>query len=166
MLDVLVGLGGNLGDPRAAFAAALAALAGTGEVVATSGLWRTRPVGPAQPDYLNAVILIGWPGEPRSLLARCLELERAAGRDRSSAPRWGARPLDLDLLLARGLVWRGPDLELPHPRLHERAFALVPAAEVAPGWVHPVVGLTLAELADAVRRADPGALVSSTPFEL
>ena len=74
----------------------------------------------------------------------------------------GAREsLDLDLLVARDLVWRGPELEIPHPRLHERAFALVPAAEIVPDWVHPVIGRTIGELAEEAQSADPEALLSS-----
>lgn len=165
MPRILVGLGANLGDPPAAFAAALDGLGADAELGPVARLWRTRPVGPQQPDYRNTAALLRWPGDPATLLDRCLELEAAAGRDRAREERCGPRPLDLDLLLIRDLVWRSPTLEVPHPRLHERAFALVPAAELAPDWVHPLLGRTLAELADAARRADPGALISSAEWD-
>jgi 2-amino-4-hydroxy-6-hydroxymethyldihydropteridine diphosphokinase len=161
MLHVVLGLGANLGDPPAAFAAAADGLGRLGEVVSVSRLWRTRPVGPDQPDYRNAAALLSWPGDPKSLLEACREIEAAAGRNRSTEQRWGPRVLDLDLLMARDLVWRGPELEVPHPRFHERAFALVPAAELVPDWVHPFIGKTIGELADEVRTADPGALFSN-----
>lgn len=164
MHEIVVGLGANLDDPPSAFAVALAGLALEGRVVAVSRLWRTRPLGPAQPDYLNAAALVAWPNGPWRLLESCRVLELAAGRRRTDEERWGPRVLDLDLLIARDLVARGPRLELPHPRLHERAFALVPAAEVAPDWKHPLVGNTLAELAAAAVADDPGALLSSEPF--
>jgi 2-amino-4-hydroxy-6-hydroxymethyldihydropteridine diphosphokinase len=134
-------------------------------VAAVSSLWRTRAVGPAQADYLNAAALIEWPGPPRELLDHCLELEGAAGRDRSGGDRWGPRTLDLDLLLARGVVCRGPTLELPHPRLHLRRFALEPAAEVAGSWVVPTIGRTVEELAERSREAEPDAIVGVDPFE-
>lgn len=164
MIYVVIGLGANLGDPTAAFAAALDGLGREGEVVSVSRRWRTRPVGPDQPDFLNAAALIRWPRDPRTLLRTCRELEAATGRSRENEHRWGPRALDLDLLLARDLIWRGPELEIPHPRLHERAFALVPVAELVPDWVHPIIGGTIGELAAEAQRADPEALISSVPF--
>jgi len=165
-MEILIGLGGNLGQPEAAFAEALEVLANEGRVMAVSRLWRTRPVGPSQPDYLNAAALIDWPAVPRSLLQRCRELELVAGRNRAREERWGPRDLDLDLLIARSAVCRGPDLELPHPRLHERRFALEPATEVVPDWVHPLLGLTIEELAEKARHREPGAIIEVLSFEL
>jgi len=165
MLHAIIGLGANLGDPARAFATAIADLASSGEVVCVSRLWRTRPLGPDQPGYRNAAVLIRWNGAPGALLRACRELEGAAGRDRTTEQRWGPRVLDLDLLMARDLVWRGPELELPHPRFHQRAFALVPAAELVPEWVHPLVGRTIGDLAEEVLRDDPEALISSEPFQ-
>ena len=85
-------------------------------------------------------------------------MEAIAGRDRVTEVRWGPRPLDIDLLLIRGVIHRGPRLELPHPRLAERAFALVPAAEIVPDWIHPIVGRTLRELAYEAGARAPGAV--------
>lgn len=164
MLHALIGLGANLGDPARAFAAVVDDFASMGDVVSVSQLWRTRPVGPDQPDYCNAAVLVRWNGAPAALLRACLDLEGAAGRDRSIERRWGPRVLDLDLLMVRDLVWRGPELVLPHPRFHQRAFALVPSAELVPGWVHPFVGRTVGDLAEEALRDDPDALISSEPF--
>jgi 2-amino-4-hydroxy-6-hydroxymethyldihydropteridine diphosphokinase len=166
MFRVVLGLGGNTGEPEPAFRHALEQLACDGRIEAVSRLWRTRPVGPMQPDYLNAAAVVSWPGGPRSLLAHCRQLEAAAGRDRSTGERWGPRALDLDLLLAEDVVCRGPVLELPHPRLHERRFALEPAAEVAPGWLHPLLGLTVGQLADRQRAREPDAILEVLSFEL
>ena len=163
-MRVVVGLGGNLGAPRDAFEQALQGLAAVGRVQARSGLYRSRAVGPPQPDYLNAAALLDTSCDLRSLLALCHELEAAAGRDRKREPRWGPRPLDLDLLIADGVVCRGPRLTLPHPRLLERAFALVPAAEVAGAWVHPALGQPLVGLAARCPgRADLQRLDASSP---
>lgn len=164
MMRVVLGLGGNVGDSKRVFSDCLSALADGGLILKTSRLWRTRPVGPPQPDFFNASVVVGWPGTPRSLLKRCHELEARAGRNRSTEQRWGPRPLDLDLLLAREIVCRGPSLELPHPRFHQRRFAVEPAAEVAPDWVHPLFGNTLHERALELRAIDPDAIISVEPF--
>ena len=166
MVRVLLGVGSNLGESRLAFSSCIEQLAAEGRIVATSRLWRTRAIGPPQPDYLNCAFVIDWPTGPRSLLNRCLELEAAAGRDRKREEPWGPRTLDLDLLLAATAVCRGPALELPHPRLHERRFALEPAAEVAPGWVHPLLGLTIKALAEKARQNEPNAILEVMSFEL
>ena len=159
MVRVLLGLGSNLGSSRAAFATCLERLSAEGRVIETSRLWRTRAIGPPQPDYLNAAAVIEWPQGPRSLLVRCHELEVTAGRDRSREERCGPRKLDLDLLLAEAAVCKGPALEMPHPRFHDRRFALEPAAEVAPEWVHPLFGLTIEELAEKAREREPDAIL-------
>lgn len=134
---VLIGLGGNLGDVQRTFALALTRLAEAVTVRAVSGLWRSAPIGPDQPEYLNAAVLVDSAMPPIELLAHCHLLEARAGRDRATETKWGPRPLDLDLLLAENLISAGPALVLPHPRLDSRRFALLPACELQPAWVHP-----------------------------
>ena len=153
-MQLLLGLGGNLGDPRAAFRAALGALADRHPLLAVSRLYRSRPVGPPQPWYWNLAALLEPGGPLLDLLGQCQALEVAAGRDRSREARWGPRPLDLDLLAADGIVHRGPRLELPHPRFGVRAFVLVPAAELTPEWRLAGAGRTVAELACEVFPGD------------
>lgn len=127
-------------------------------MTAVSALYRSRPIGPPQPDFFNQALLLEVECHPLELLEQCQAAEAAAGRDRTTEVRWGPRPLDIDLLLAGGVIRRGPRLELPHPRLAERAFALVPAAEIVPDWICPVTGTSIAELAEAASRANPGAV--------
>ncbi len=128
-----VAFGANLGEPTAAHGRAIEALGklpGT-RILKASSLYRTEPIGVSgQPDYINAVIEIETTMHPESLLDALLEIERTAGRTRSSyrAPR----NLDLDLLLYGDTVLDTPSLKLPHPRMHRRAFVLVPMAEIAP----------------------------------
>lgn len=170
MVRAYVAFGANLGDPAAAFFEAvlrLDALPGT-RVVARSSLYRSAPVGVAgQPDYLNAVIALDTALAPRPLLEALLAIEHDGGRRRDfpMAPR----TLDLDLLLHGDAVIDEPGLQLPHPRMHERAFALLPLAEIDPAASIPGRGSVAALLpalagqaiervptpADSARRTHP-----------
>jgi 2-amino-4-hydroxy-6-hydroxymethyldihydropteridine diphosphokinase len=146
---LLIGLGANQGDAARAFVSAAARLRDRVTVIACSGLWRSAPGGPPQADYLNAAALVEVGEHPAAILAFCQLLEREVGRDRAREERWGARPLDLDLLIAPGIVISSSTLTLPHPRFAQRRFALAPAAELAAGWVHPRLMRTVAALAAA-----------------
>jgi 2-amino-4-hydroxy-6-hydroxymethyldihydropteridine diphosphokinase len=130
----VIGLGGNLGDPPRAFLSAAAMLEATEgvRVLARSRLYESAPVGPPQPNYSNAALRLEIEVGARALLERCLEIERAHGRDRAREQRWGPRTLDLDVLYVEGEEIDEDDLVVPHPRLEERAFAIVPLLDVAP----------------------------------
>jgi 2-amino-4-hydroxy-6-hydroxymethyldihydropteridine diphosphokinase len=134
-----VGLGSNLGDREGTIARAvelLSAAAGV-EVVAVSQLRETEPWGPVeQPAYLNGAVQLETELSPRALLDVLLAVEQALGRDRTGE-RWGPRTIDLDLLLYDDVEVDAPGLTVPHPRLHERRFALEPLAELAPDAVVP-----------------------------
>lgn len=139
--SVFLGLGGNLGDPLAAFRRTRLALLEHAEVFAcrSSALYRTPAIGgpPGQPDYLNAVLCLQTCLSPRSLLRLCQDLERAEGRQRLE--HWGPRTLDIDLLLYGQEVLREEGLEVPHPRLAERLFVLLPLTDLAPDRLHPLL---------------------------
>ena len=128
-----LGLGGNLGDPAAAMASALRALdADPGiSVAAVSSLYRTPPWGVTdQPDFLNAVAAVDTRLPARPLLGRCLDVERALKRVRGI--RWGPRIIDIDILLYGNRMIVEDGLQVPHPRMTDRAFVMVPLAEIAP----------------------------------
>jgi 2-amino-4-hydroxy-6-hydroxymethyldihydropteridine diphosphokinase len=134
-VEALLGLGGNVGDVRATLDAAIALFVGDAEVqlIARSSDYRTPPWGVTdQPPFINCAIAVETSLPPRALLDRALSVERALGRDRSREERWGPRTIDIDLLACGDLLLNEPDLVLPHPRLFERAFVLVPLAEIAP----------------------------------
>ena len=139
MARAYIGLGANLGDRAATLTRAIELLAERQEidVVAVSSFRETDPVGYLdQPRFLNAAAVVETSLAPSALLATLLEVERELGRVREG-PRYGPRTVDLDLLLMDDLVLDEPGLELPHPRLHERVFALEPLAELDPGLVIP-----------------------------
>ena len=144
--DVFIGLGANLGDRELALARGRAALREAGFVeTARSALYLTEPVGgPPQGWFLNQVIGGRTALSPEELMAACLGAERALGRERTV--RNGPRTLDVDLLLYGAEVRDGERLVLPHPRLHERRFVLVPLVEIAPEARHPPLGATAREL--------------------
>jgi 2-amino-4-hydroxy-6-hydroxymethyldihydropteridine diphosphokinase len=130
---VWLGLGGNIGEPASAMASALQILDGDGDtkVVAVSSLYRTPPWGKTdQPDFLNAAAEIVTGHAPRALLALCLDAERALKRERRE--RWGPRIIDIDILLYGNRAVHEAGLDIPHPRMLERAFVLAPLAEIAP----------------------------------
>lgn len=147
MNDVVIGLGGNVGDVLERFRRAREALAQLGDVAAAP-LYRTAPIGPAQPPYLNSAVRVRWiPASAGELISTVLELERMLGRDRRGEARWGPRPIDLDVLLWGERVVRTPELEVPHPRLAERRFALRPLIElVGEATLLPGTGETLGAL--------------------
>jgi 2-amino-4-hydroxy-6-hydroxymethyldihydropteridine diphosphokinase len=140
MTRAYVGVGANLGDRERTIRDALAALAARPDVavVAVSALRETDPVGYLdQPRFLNGAAALETELAPRALLDALLEVERELGRVRGDGPRYGPRPIDLDLLLHGDLVVDEPGLVVPHPRLHERLFALEPLAELDPELVVP-----------------------------
>ena len=131
-----LGLGSNLGDRAAHLQFAVDGLsAEAGSLAGISPVYETEPVGgPEQPDYLNAVVAIDTDLPARRLLEIGQELEAAAGRDRAGE-RWGPRPLDIDILRVGNEQIDEPDLVVPHPRLHQRAFVLAPLADLAPDLI-------------------------------
>jgi 2-amino-4-hydroxy-6-hydroxymethyldihydropteridine diphosphokinase len=141
-----VGLGSNLGDRAAHLLLGLSALSRLPKthLLRLSPVYETDPVGPPQPPYLNMVAELETELSPKGLLAEMLRVEKALGRERRE--RWGPRTLDLDLLLYGDLVLEEAGLSVPHPRLHERAFVLVPLLDLLPEGRHPLLGQSFAEL--------------------
>ena len=159
-IDVVVGLGSNLGDRIETLRRAVHELGELGELRALSHTYETPPLGPPQPDFLNAAVRLHTHLTPRELLERLLEIERGAGRERRV--RWGPRTLDLDILWILGRCVAEPDLIVPHSELQNRAFALLPLLDVAPDAIDPATGIAYRELVmhmdvSGVRR---GALLS------
>ena len=132
MTRAVLSLGANLGDRAGAIRAAITALKDDG-LIARSTLYETPPWGPVeQPPYLNAIVVVSGPRDAHGWLVRAHELEQAAGRTREQ--RWGPRTLDVDVLLVGDERVDDPDLVIPHPRMAERAFVVVPLADLNPAW--------------------------------
>ena len=161
MAEAFIALGGNVGDVRSTFDQAIAILCDGPQVrlAARSSDYRTPPWGiTEQPPFTNAVISVATSLPPHGLLARAQECERALGRDRTQQRRWGPRTIDIDLLAYDDLVLNDTTLTLPHPRLFERAFVLVPLAEIAPDRV--IAGIRVRE---ALGRVDTGGIDKLAP---
>jgi len=155
-----IGCGSNLestfGDREANLQEAIRLIRPLGAVRAVSSFYDTEPVGLlAQPRFLNGALLLETNLEPLALLRELLAVERAMGRDRVGAVAKGPRVIDLDLLLYADREWgdvvmETEELTLPHPAMQERRFVLEPLKEIAPEWVHPVLGLTVGEMLERI----------------
>jgi len=161
MRTAYIGMGANLaswaGAPEATLAAAARRLESLGRVTRRSSLYSTAPVGFAeQPRFVNAVVELETELEPRELLDGLLGIELEFGRDRMAGVVNGPRTLDLDILLLGDLEISEQNLRIPHPRLAERAFVLVPLNEIAPHVVVPGSGRTVEELIDSLKKAKAG----------
>jgi 2-amino-4-hydroxy-6-hydroxymethyldihydropteridine diphosphokinase len=137
-LRAVVGLGANLGDRLGSLQAAVRGIREVATVERVSRVYASAPVGPAQPDYLNGALLCSYEGTPEALLDALLAIEGRLGRVRGE--KWGPRTIDLDVLWIEGRAYQSDRLVVPHPHLRERAFALVPLLEVAPGAIDPSTG--------------------------
>lgn len=171
MRTAYIGMGANLpgsaGPPDATLAAAAERLANLGRIAARSSLYSTRPVGfSEQPRFINAVLALETTLSARALLDALLAMEREFGRDRSNAVPNGPRTLDLDVLLFGDCIIDEPLLHVPHPRLAEREFVLVPLNEIAPDAVEPRSGSTIAELLRRLRRSTANDAVIRIESEL
>lgn len=157
-----IGLGANLGDRLATLRAAVEHLAGLGRLLSASGVYETDPVGfLEQPAFLNAVVALETKRAPSALVTALLAIERQLGRVRTfpNAPR----AIDLDLLLYDDAILDSTHVTVPHPRLHERAFVLVPLNDLAPDLRHPRLNLTVHDL---LRRLEPIRGVARTSLAL
>lgn len=151
MHEALLGFGGNVGDVRANLNEAVALLADGKDIVlrSTSSHYRTPPWGVLeQPPFINLAVVVETTLSPRDLLKRAMNVESAFDRDRYREKRWGPRTVDVDLLAYDDLVLNEPGLILPHPRLFERAFVLVPLNEIIPGRV--IAGRNIKEMLAAL----------------
>ncbi len=149
-----ISLGSNLGESLSILESALKNLDQTPGITvkAKSSWYQTAPVGPPQPDYLNGCAILEVQLSPQELLKTLLGIERQFGRVRLE--HWGPRTLDLDLLLFEKLILDSPTLQIPHPRMTQRAFVLMPLAEIAPHWIEPVSGMAIAQLLAQLNSAE------------
>jgi 2-amino-4-hydroxy-6-hydroxymethyldihydropteridine diphosphokinase len=170
MRTAYIGMGANLashaGPPETTLTAAAVRLESLGRVVARSSLYFTKPVGfRDQPRFVNAVVALETGLAPHALLDALLDLEREFGRDRTSSFQNGPRSLDLDILLIGDLVVGECGLDIPHPRLAERAFVLIPLSEIAPQLVEPKHQKTVSGLLQTLLKNCEGETHAVVPIE-
>jgi len=141
-----IALGSNLGNSQETLKLALETIANIEGITIKkySSFYQTAPIGPEQPDYINACALLETTLEPNQLLETLQNIENKFGRVRQE--RWGARTLDLDIIIYGDLILNTPDLIIPHLLMNERAFVLIPLAEIAPDLIEPKSGLTINQL--------------------
>jgi 2-amino-4-hydroxy-6-hydroxymethyldihydropteridine diphosphokinase len=159
-----IALGANLGEPQTTLEAALGVLDRTLQirVEAHSSWYLTQAIGPPQPDYVNGCAILQTSLSPSTLMQTLLEIENQFGRVRRE--RWGARTLDLDLLLFDDVVMHSADLTIPHPRMCDRAFVLIPLSEIAPDWLEPTSGQPIQTLLQNVDATGVRCLCHSSLF--
>jgi len=143
-VNVVIGLGANLGDRLGSLRSACDEIAKLGTIRARSRVFETEPVGPPQPLFLNAAVALETPLSPSDLMRALLDIERAMGRVR--AEKDGPRTIDLDLLWVEGVTLQTEHVTVPHPRLKDRAFALAPLLDVAPAAREPATRMAYAEI--------------------
>jgi 2-amino-4-hydroxy-6-hydroxymethyldihydropteridine diphosphokinase len=150
MTKCAIALGSNLGDSLNTLESSLNILNQTPGInlIKASSWYQTKPIGPPQPDYVNSCALLEVQQKPEELLILLQAIELQFGRKRTE--HWGPRTLDLDLLLYDQLILNTNNLQIPHPRMRERAFVLVPLAEIASDWIEPVSGVAIAELVQKI----------------
>lgn len=147
-MEITVIFGSNTGCRQATIEKALALLAArTGPVIRTSSYYETEPWGFESEDtFLNRVATIDTACSPEAFLQICLETEKQLGRVRNQGARYQSRNIDIDILFCGSVIFSSPDLTVPHPRIGQRNFVLVPLAEIMPGFRHPVTGKTVREM--------------------
>ena len=157
-----IALGSNLGDREGNLQAAVDAVGSLGEVLAVSGFRDTTPVGYVeQPRFLNGALLLQTSLSPEALLEALLAIELRMGRNRAGVPAKGPRIIDLDLIFYDDLILQTAELTLPHPSMHERGFVLEPLSEIAPEWIHPVLGVSVLRLVgDGMAKSSRGLSVT------
>ncbi len=145
--QVYIGIGSNLGKKKENFLEALTRIAKilSTKIIRVSSFYESEPVGDSKEWFVNGVIEIETELKPELLLQKLKNIERAMGR-KKVRKRWGARIIDLDILLFNNLIMEKRNLKIPHPELHKRKFVLVPLTEIAPQVIHPTLGLTISEL--------------------
>ena len=161
--QVIVALGSNLGDSKQTLESAVKKLSTQRGInqIQCSSWYRTPPLGPPQPNYYNGCIWLSCQGYTPCRLLQCLQsIETTCGRERNL--RWGARTLDLDIIFFDDQIINQQNLTIPHPRMQERAFVLVPLAEIAPNWIDPRSGKSVSALC---KRVDCNHIVKIKAFE-
>ena len=150
--QVYIGIGSNLGKKKENYLEALARIAKIPDtrIIKESSLYESEPLGESKEWYVNGVIKIETELKPDLLLKKCRNIERAMGR-KKVRKRWGARIIDLDILLFDTLILEKRSLKIPHPEMHKRKFVLIPLSEIAPQVIHPVLGATISELLVSVK---------------